>query len=123
MYINFLIKIKNAQKAGKKGMKAQFSKNDAAVAELLVSRGFLKSSETKGRAPKKYIEVDLDSTRKIDTVKFLSRPSARIYSGYNELRRVKGGFGMLVLSTPKGILSGEEARKQKVGGQLLFEIW
>jgi len=123
MYINFLIKIKNAQKAGKKGMKSQFSKNDAAIAELLVARKFLKSSEVKGRAPKKYIELELDSERKIDTVKFLSRPSSRIYSGYNDIKRVKGGYGIIVLSTPKGILSGDEARKQKVGGQLLFEIW
>ncbi len=61
--------------------------------------------------------------RDIRGLKFLSKPSRRLYVGYKEIKKVKSGHGLLVLSTSKGILSGEEAKKMKIGGQLLFEIW
>ena len=73
--------------------------------------------------PKRIIEIELDPTRSLGGLKFLSKPSRRLYSGYKKVKRVKSGYGMAVLSTPKGILSDKEARKEKVGGELLFEIW
>ncbi|MBI2035072.1 MAG: 30S ribosomal protein S8 [Candidatus Liptonbacteria bacterium] len=54
---------------------------------------------------------------------FLSKPSKKFYVSYKELRPVRRGFGMSVISTPKGIMTDKEARKNKVGGELLFEIW
>jgi small subunit ribosomal protein S8 len=123
MYIDLLTQIKNAQAAGRKSFKFRFSKMDAAIADLLVKRGFLKRAEVKGRLPKRVIEVELNPDRKIQGVKFLSKPSRHLYSGYKDLRPIKGGFGLIVLSTPKGILSDREAKKQKVGGEVLFEIW
>lgn len=123
MYINLLIKIKNAQAAGKKTLKARYSRIDKAIIDILEREGFVGDSETKGRPSKRYIFVELRAKRKVEGVKFLSKPSAHAYAGYKELKRVKGGHGALVVSTAKGIMTGENARKEKTGGELLFEIW
>jgi small subunit ribosomal protein S8 len=104
-------------------MKTPATKLDKAVAEVLAERGFVKKVELKGKSYKKYLEIDLDGERKIDGLRFLSKPSVRKYSGYRELKKVKSGYGTLVLTTPKGILTNERAKREKVGGQLLFEIW
>lgn len=123
MYIDLLIRIKNAERAGKDTVKVPYTKNDHAVAEILKRFGFLKSMEVKGRSFKKVMEIELNGERPVQGLKFLSRPSLRRYGKYGDFRRVKSGRGLLVVSTPKGILTGEDARKSKVGGELLFEIW
>ncbi|MBI4034120.1 MAG: 30S ribosomal protein S8 [Candidatus Brennerbacteria bacterium] len=123
MYIDLLTKIKNAQNAGKSTLKVLHTKADEAVLDILERRGFLKKTEVKGRGAKKVMEIALNPERPIQGVKFLSRPSLRRYAGYGALKKVKGGQGVLVISTPKGILSGGKAREEKVGGVLLFEIW
>ncbi len=123
MYINLLIKIKNAQEAGKDSLKAPFSKMDLAIAELLLKQGYLKNVEAKGKTSKQVIEINLKEEKAIKGIKLVSRPSRRLYAGYKDIRQVKSGYGMAVVSTSKGIMSGKEARKQKLGGQLLFQIW
>ena len=123
MYINLLIKIKNAKMAGLETVKAPYTKNDEAVAKLLARFGFIKNIEVKGRSFKKVMEIDLEEARPLEGLKFLSRPSLRRYGKYRDFRRVKSGRGLLVVSTPKGILTGEDAKKAKVGGEILFEIW
>lgn len=126
MYTDLLTKIHNAQRAKKASLKTPFSGMDFAIAEILAARGFVASVSKKGRTPKRIIEVDLKYTNDqgaITGIKFLSVPSRRIYAGYKDLRKVRQGFGIAVLSTPKGVMTADDARKQKLGGQLLFEIW
>lgn len=127
MYIDLLIKIKNAQKARKKSLKVPFSNMDMAVSEILVKKGFIESAAKKGRMPKRILDIALkydESGRgAIEGVRFLSVPSLRRYKGYKELKPVRQGYGVGVISTPKGVMSLDEAKKEKVGGQLLFEIW
>ncbi len=123
MYIDLLVKIKNAQQAGKKSFKTRFSKMDEGVLEVLKNHGFIKKSEIKGKSYKRVIEIDCDVSHPIQGVAFLSKPSLRRYGGYKDLKRVKGNYGILVISTSQGIMSGFEAKKKKLGGQLLFEIW
>jgi len=123
MYINLLIKIKNAQEAGKNSLKAPFSKMDLAIAELLSKQGYLKDAESKGKTIKRMIEINLKEGKVIKGIKLVSRPSRRLYAGYRDIKSVKSGYGMGVVSTSKGIMSDKEARKQKLGGQLLFQIW
>ena len=123
MYIDVLIKMKNAEQAGKRSMKVRFSRMDQSVLEELKRYGFVKKMEVKGRPPKKIIEVVFGKDRHIQGLKLLSKPSTRRYAGYEDFKSVKGGHGILVVSTSKGIMSGVRARKEKVGGQLLFEIW
>lgn len=109
--------------AEKKVLKTKFTKMDKAITEILETAGFVKKTDIKGKAPKKMIEIELDGKRRINGLKFLSKPSLRRYVGYKELRASKGGRGLLVISSSKGVMNSIEAKKQKVGGQLLFEIW
>ncbi|MFA6365094.1 MAG: 30S ribosomal protein S8 [Candidatus Paceibacterota bacterium] len=123
MYIDLLIKLKNSQAAEKSTVKTRYTKMDNAVADVLVRFGFLKKVEVKGKSVKKVMEMELDPHRPIRGLKLLSKPSLRRYAGYDEFRRVKSGHGILVVSTSKGIMTGTDARREKVGGQLLFELW
>ncbi len=126
MYIDLLTKIHNAQRAKKISVKVPYSNMDMAVAEILTTKGFVLSATKKGRVPKRIIEVELKYDGEhgaISAVRFLSVPSRRLYAGYQKMRPVRQGFGVAVVSTPKGVMTASEARKQKVGGQLLFEIW
>jgi small subunit ribosomal protein S8 len=127
MYTDLLTRIKNAQAVKKESLKVPFSNNDMKIAELLAKNGYLTSVEKKGRMPKRIIDITLkydDNDRgAISGVKFVSVPSRRIYCGYNTLRLVKNGFGTALVSTSKGIMTNRQARKEKVGGQILFEIW
>ncbi len=123
MYIDLLIKIKNAQSSGKTILKTPSTKADKAVADVLAERGFVKKVELKGKSYKKYLEIDLDGPRKITGLKFKSKPSLRNYAGYRDLKKVKGGYGVLILTTPNGVMTDQRAKREKVGGQLLFEIW
>lgn len=123
MYIDFLIRLKNAQAAGRKTIRTAFSKLDKAVAEILKEAGFLTKVDIKEKNAKKFLEVVLNNHKPIKGVKFLSRPSLRRYISYREIKPVKGGYGLMVLSTSKGILTGDQAKKMKIGGQQLFKIW
>jgi small subunit ribosomal protein S8 len=123
MYINLLINIKNAEQAGKAVIKVPHSTMDYAVAEVLKRYGFISRLEVKGRAPKRVIEIEPNMQRPIHEVAFLSKPSTRTYKGYRTLKPFKSGFGLVVLSTPNGIKAANEAKKEKVGGQMLFKIW
>jgi small subunit ribosomal protein S8 len=123
MYTDFIIRIKNAQNAGKSFLKVPYTKMDSLIAEVLERKGFFKKVEVKGRKTEKIIKIVLNPNHPIEGVKFLSKPSCRIYKGYSDLKPVKNGKGLLVVSTPQGIKSGSEAVKNKIGGQILFKIW
>jgi small subunit ribosomal protein S8 len=126
MYIDLLTKIKNAQKAKLPNVKIPFSKMDLAVAEILAKHKFIDSVEKKGRMPKRILDIKLRydaNDGAIKGVEFLSKPSRRLYAGYKDIKKVLSGYGLLIISTPKGILEGDEAKKEKVGGALLFKIW
>ncbi len=127
MVYDLLTKIKNAQKARKESLKAPYSNLDYAVAEVLAKNNYVESVAKKGRMPKRIMEIKLkygaDSRGAINGVRILSTPSRRLYTGYEKIHPVKQGYGLVVLSTSKGLMSGQEARKSKMGGQLLFEIW
>ena len=99
---------------------------DESIVEILAKNKLIKGFEKKGRGVKKILDVELkydDKKGAIRDVKFISKPSRRFYIGYKEIKPVKGGYGLLIMSTPKGILTGQEAKKKKVGGEALFEIW
>ncbi len=126
MYTDLLTRIKNAQLARLESVKAPYSSMDMAIAELLAARGYIGDAQKKGRLPKRIIEIKLkytDGGGAITGIRFLSKPSRRRYFGWRDLRPVKQGYGMLVISTPKGMMASTEAKKQKLGGEALFEIW
>lgn len=124
---DMLSRIKNAGAAGKEGVSLPYSGIKMEIVSVLSKKGLLKSAEKKGRKVKKTIEVELLKNSagkpKIRGIKRISKPGRRIYYGVSDLRPVRHGYGLLVLSTPKGVLSGDEAKAKKVGGEALFEIW
>lgn len=123
MYINLLTKLKNAQLAKKKFFEVQFNRFDRAVAEILLKAGYLTKIDVKGKAPKIILELHLNAEKPVRGLKFLSRPSVQRYIASKDIYKVRGGLGLLVISTSKGVMTGEEAKKARLGGQLLFEIW
>ncbi len=126
MYINLLTQLKNAQAAKKESIKISYSKMDERILEVLEENGYIKDFEKKGRGTKRILEINLrysEGKKIIERIKFISKSSRRLYTGYAEIKPVRHGYGLLVMSTPKGILTGKEAKKMKVGGELLFEIW
>ena len=98
-----------------------------AVAEKLKDAGFVTAVEKKGKKIKKTLDVTLkyDESGKhvIQDVKRISKPGRRMYKGVLDIHSVRYGHGALILSTPKGIKTDKEARKEMVGGEALFEIW
>lgn len=129
---NLIVKLKNAGLAGKASVSVPTSKFVLALLALLEKEGFIKSFSEKGlpgRQGEKAegIEVTLaydeDKKPKISFTERVSKLSRRVYKGARELRPVRSGFGISVLSTPKGVMSDREARKMKVGGEVLFKIW
>lgn len=112
--------------AGKKNLKVPYSKFDFEVVQALVKAGYARSAERKGRGVKKVIDIELnraDDKRTIAGIKLVSKPSNRVYVGYRAIRASRQGFGNFILSTPNGIMDSRDARREKVGGELLFEIW
>jgi small subunit ribosomal protein S8 len=97
-----------------------------AIVDILVRNKFLDSADKKGRGPKKFIEIKLkyeNGKGVISNIKFISKPSRRIYSGYKEIKPIRHGYGISIISTPKGLVTNNEAKLEKVGGEVLFEIW
>jgi small subunit ribosomal protein S8 len=124
MYYRLLPEIKNALRAGKEKMTVPFSRMDLAVLEVLRDNDYVKSAEKEVVGKKSVITVQFGAKKRKDVdFKLLSKPSRRFYSDYRSLHRVRQGYGIGVLSTPKGILSATDAKKKKVGGEYLFQIW
>lgn len=124
---NLIIALKNAQDRGMAFARAPFSKLNTSILEVLKKEGFIANYEEKGKEVKRHIDIELkyDNTGKpaISDVRRISRQSKRIYKSVDQIYPVKNGYGRLILSTPAGIVTDVQARKQKVGGEALFEIW
>lgn len=123
---DMIVRLKNASHTGLDQVSMPFSKMKFAIAEVLEKEGFIKAVQKKGKKAKKTLEVDLlytDDRPMINDVKRVSKFSKRIYKRVQDIRPVRSGTGMLVLSTPKGVLSDRDAKEQNTGGEALFEIW
>lgn len=126
MYITLLNRIKNAQAARKETVKFPYSKFDEQVLSILEREKFISSFEKKGKNPKRFFEIVLfnsESKNGITGTKIISTPSRKIYEPYTKLREVRQGYGVSVISTSQGVMTGKDARAKKIGGQVLFYIW
>lgn len=123
---NMLAQIRNAQSARKTEVVVPFSKIKQAIADILVREGFVASVETKKRkmdtSEVSVLHIGLKPDA-ISGIKLISKPSRRMYSGARNVRPVRGGVGLSLISTSRGIVSNVEAKKQNIGGEVLFEIW
>ncbi len=123
---NMLIVMKNGSLAGKESVSFPYSKMKHAISECLKKEGYVSDISKKVKQDQPIIEVSLvyvEKKPKITEVERISKQSRRVYFGVKDIHRVRNGSGLLVLSTPKGILSGREARKEQVGGEALFRLW
>lgn len=123
---DFIIQLKNAGAVGKSEVVVPYSKLKHAIADKLVVAGFISSVNKKGKGAKKDLVVELrydNGAHYIRGVQRVSKPGRRLYAGVAEIHPVKFGHGKLILSTPAGILTDDEARQQNVGGEQLFKIW
>jgi small subunit ribosomal protein S8 len=123
---DMIIRIKNASDSKKESVVFPHSKLKLAILDALLKEGFIKSFGKKGKKVVKWIEVGLayeDGAPKIKGVERVSKTSKRVYRKAKDIRSVRNGYGLLVLSTPKGIMTDGAARKEKVGGEALFKIW
>lgn len=122
-----ITQIYNAGQVRKETAVLPYSKLKMAILDVLAKAGFIKSATKKGKKVVKYIEVtlayELDGSPKIRGVKRLSKSSKRVYIKATDIRPVKNGYGIMVISTPKGVMSNETARKEKVGGEALCTLW
>jgi len=123
---DFLTRIRNSGGAGKAEILVPYSKMKAEITRILKEEGYISGFEldTSGDKPQIKIATKLvNRTSAITGLKRVSRPGLRRYVGSQEIPRVLGGMGISILSTPRGILSGREAKKQNVGGELLAYVW
>jgi len=126
MYYDLLVRIKNGLQAKKETVHAPFSEFDLAVARFLQDTGYVAAVDKRVAGKKASLEIKLkykDGAPAITGFKFHSKPSRRLYRGYREIRSVRQGQGIAALSSPEGIVSDRDARKRKLGGEYLFEIW
>jgi len=124
---DFLTRVRNAIKARHQKVDVPYSKLKVEIARILKEEGYIsnfKSVEEEGR---KVLRVQLkyssDNASPISDLKRVSRPGCRVYVGHTEIPRVLGGLGISILTTPKGVMTGRQARKEGVGGEVLCEVY
>ena len=125
---DFLTRIRNATAAKHQRVDVPASKLKAEIARILKEEGYIATfklvDENKTRKTLRvFLKYTPDRRSVITGVKRVSKPGARRYVGAMEIRPVVGGLGISILTTPRGIMSGRAARKARVGGEVLCEVW
>jgi small subunit ribosomal protein S8 len=123
---DFIIRLKNAGAVGKTEVLVPYSKLKHTIADKLVSAGYIESAKQEGKKVQKNLVITLkydNGAHIIRGVKRVSKPGRRLYTKVADIHKVKFGQGHMILSTPAGILTNDEAKAQNVGGEQLFIIW
>ena len=123
---NMINMIKNASQKEHEFVVVPYSKLKAGIAECLVREGYITSATKKTKKNFPILEIGLmyvDGMPKVTGAERISKSSCRVYKGVKEIRPTRNGFGTTFLTTPKGILTDKQARKEMVGGEMLFKIW
>lgn len=124
---DFLTRIKNAMKIKRKIVKAPSTKIKIAILKILKEKKLIEDFKITGEGNKKEIIVELkydeDGDPFIVDLKRISKPGRRVYVGYKDLKPLKSNFGFRIISTSRGIMTDEEARKRKLGGEIICEVY
>lgn len=121
---DMLTQIRNAQRVNKSGVVLPLSKVKFRIAEILKNEGYVK--EVKRIDKEKLLKITLkysNDSRVIKEIKKISRSGQRIYVGYYDIPRVLGGLGIVIVSTSQGLMTGKDARKRKLGGELICRVY
>ena len=123
---DFLTSIRNASQAHKAVITVQWSRLREGVAKILVDAGYVASARKAEREGLPVLELSLKyvaGVPAITSIERVSTPGRRIYAGYSSVPKVIGGMGVSILTTSRGVMTDAEARRQKVGGELLAKVW
>ncbi len=124
---DMLTRIRNALQAAHEMVNIPSSTLKISLANVLKSEGYIKNlriiSDGQHRYIRVFLKFDKNGIPVIEGLKRISKPSCRVYAGYNEIPEVLNGYGVNIVSTSKGIMTDREARKQKVGGEILCAVW
>jgi len=124
---DYLTRIRNGIMAGHDAVVVPASKMKAQLSGILKQEGYIHSFKQVEHEGRLYIIVNLkyvkDKENVIHGLRRVSRPGLRIYAGVKEIPEIHGGLGIAILSTPKGLLTGKDAKKQNVGGEILAQVW
>lgn len=124
---DFLTRIRNAIRARHQKLDVPASKLKAEIARILKEEGYIanyKTSDEEGKTVLRvYLKYGANNEAAIQDLERVSRPGCRVYVGRDEIRRVQGGLGISIITTPKGLMTGRQARKEGVGGELLCNVW
>ena len=119
-------RIRNANQMRHENVKLPYSKLKAEIARILEEEGFINGYKVEGEA-KKNLVIELkygrSNERVISGIKRVSKPGLRIYAKCDELPKVLNGLGLAIISTPKGVMSEKQARKENVGGEVIAYVW
>ena len=124
---DLLTRLRNAQQARHEAMTAPHSKLKENILRVIMRFGYVKNVEVVGEGVRKQLVTTLKYTDRkepvISGIRRVSKPGRRVYRGTDQLGDLKPGLGAVILSTPKGVMTDQEAREAKVGGEILCQIW
>ena len=123
---DLLTRIRNAVMVGKHEITVPASKLKLVIAKELVKAGYLKNVKTEGAKPRDILVITINEPGEnsvINEITRLSKPGRRVYVGASEIPKVKSGRGMILISTSKGVITGTDAVKQRLGGELLLKVY
>lgn len=124
---DMLTRIRNANTANHKTVDVPASRTKRAIAQILQEEGFIESFERLSEGPQGTLRIRLrygpEKEKIITGLRRISRPGLRVYTRKTEIPRVLGGLGLVIMSTPQGIMSGKVAKKRGVGGEVLAYVW
>ena len=123
---DLITRIRNAVLVGKNQILVPTSKLKAGVVEVLVKNGYLAGYEIEAGEPRDTLKVKIaedGQVAKISEITKVSKPGRRVYSAADELPTIKSGRGMIIVSTSKGLMTGAEAKKNRLGGEILVKVW
>ncbi len=123
---DMLNRLVNAQAVKAETVEVPFSQLKYIIAKVLERKGYVKNVDFKGKRIRKIMEISLkyeSGVSRITGVKRISKPGQRIYKAAKELKKVQNGRGIAVISTSKGLMTDQEARREHAGGEVLCEVW
>lgn len=124
---DMLTRVRNASQAKHPSVDVPFSKMKLALAKIMEQEGYISGHDIREEGLAKFVRLQLkyDNERQpvVNGLRRVSRPGLRVYAGIDDIPRVLGGMGTVVISTNRGVMTGREARRRRLGGELLAEIW
>ena len=120
---DMLTRMRNALQAKHQSVSVPASKTKLAIAEVLLKEGFIASYKSEGEGINTNIVIDFKNEKVLNGLRRISKPGLRVYAKVDEIPTVLNGLGIAIVSTPKGIMTGANARKNQVGGEVIAYVW